>query len=79
MAIENFSNNSMSKEELDRETDITKVSLSACNINGYIKLLQHSRNDEVEFHNYIHELKRYARQLVDIEIELKRKLTNKNK
>jgi hypothetical protein len=70
---------SMSKEQLDRETDITQVSQSACNISSYVTLLQHSRNDEVKFHNYIHELKKYARQLVEIEFELKRKLREKNK
>ena len=69
----------MSKEELDRETDITQLSSSACNISGYVSLLQHSRNDEVKFHNYIHKLEKHARQLVEIEIELKRKLREINK
>lgn len=60
--------------DLERECDLTQISIAATDLCSVLSLIEHSRNNEVDFYRYV----AYAKELQDglrkMELALKAKL-----
>ncbi len=61
---------------LEREVDKTQMSIAITELTSVLRLIEHSREDEVKFHKYIAYAKELQLGLLEMEIELKKQLRN---
>ena len=60
--------------DLERECDLTQMSIAASELNCVLALIEHSRNNEVKFYRYVAYAKELQGGLRKMELTLKTKL-----
>jgi len=58
--------------DLERECDLTQLSIAATEMNSVLALIEHSRNNEVEFYRYVAYAKELQGGLREMEMFLKK-------
>jgi hypothetical protein len=58
--------------DLERECDLTQISIAAAEMNSVLALIEHSRNNEVEFYRYVAYAKELQGGLREMELFLKK-------
>ena len=58
--------------DLERECDLTQMSIAASELNCVLALIEHSRNNEVEFYRYVAYAKELQGGLREMEMFLKK-------
>ena len=57
--------------DLERECDLTQISIAAAEMNSVLALIEHSRNNEVDFYRYVAYAKELQGGLRKMEVALK--------
>jgi hypothetical protein len=60
--------------KLEREVDYTQISIASSELCSILYLIEHSRNDEVEFYKYVAYAKELQKGILEMELELKKRL-----
>jgi hypothetical protein len=58
--------------DLERECDLTQISIAAAEMNSVLALIEHSRNNEVDFYRYVAYAKELQGGLREMELFLKK-------
>ena len=58
--------------DLERECDLTQISIAATEMNSVLALIEHSRNNEVDFYRYVAYAKELQGGLREMELFLKK-------
>lgn len=59
---------------LERELDLTQLSIANAELCSVLSLIEKSRNNEVDFYTYVNYAKQLQKGMLEIELELKNRL-----